>query len=217
MQRVTEPELMEDAEQAEIYAGADFSEANTLFIQTLLTHMPVLDGLNILDIGCGPGDICLTLADQFPDARIYGVDGSEAMLNIARRQVNPRGNAPQFLRYTLPDHELPTVFFDVILSNSMLHHLHHPQVLWQSIIQLARPGCRICVMDLFRPDSTELAQAIVNRYAADEHEILRRDFYHSLLAAFRPTEVEQQLQEASLSQLQTSIISDRHLLVAGHL
>lgn len=106
---------------------------------------------------------------------------------------------------------------DVILSNSLLHHLHNPQVLWQCIIELARPGCRVCVMDLVRPDSTKQASAIVNQYAADEHEILKQDFYHSLLAAFRPDEVVQQLRTASLSRLQTSIISDRHLLVAGRL
>ena len=35
------------------------------------------------------------------------------------------------------------------------------------------------MMDLLRPDSPEEAQAIVNRYAAKEPEILRRDFYRS--------------------------------------
>ncbi len=217
MQRITEPELMDDVEQAEAYASADFSEANSLFIETLLTQKPELNHLNILDIGCGPGDICLTLAERFAEARICGIDGSEAMLNIARKKIGQRGKQPVFLQYTLPNHNLPAASFDVILSNSLLHHLHNPQILWQSIIELARPGCRICVMDLFRPDSARQAQEIVNRYAANEREVLKKDFYHSLLAAFRPDEVNSQLQMASLSGITARIISDRHLLVTGRL
>ncbi len=220
MQRITEPELMDDAEQAAAYAAADFSAPNALFIESLLALQPDLNHLSVLDIGCGPGDICLALAAQFPDACICGIDGSVAMLDIARQKRDDRnsglhGGGPEFLHYVLPEHDLPAASVDVILSNSLLHHLHEPQVLWQSVIGLGRPGCRVCVMDLLRPDSIRQAREIVNRHAAGEHEVLKRDFYHSLLAAFRPAEVQDQLVAASLSQLEVRVVSDRHLLVSG--
>ena len=53
-------------------------------------------------------------------------------------------------------------------------------------------------------------------YCGDEPEILQRDFYHSLLAAYRPDEVSDQLMEANLADLEVRIASDRHLLVTGY-
>ena len=56
---------------------------------------------------------------------------------------------------------------------------------------------------------------VVDTYAAGEPEILRRDFFHSLCAAFEPREVEMQLEAAGLSGLAVAVISDRHLVVQG--
>jgi hypothetical protein len=47
---------------------------------------------------------------------------------------------------------------------------------------------------LLRPDSPEAAQAIVDQYASGEPEVLRRDFYNSLLAAFTEDEIGAQFE-----------------------
>ena len=70
-------------------------------------------------------------------------------------------------------------------------------------------------MDLLRPASPEEAQAIVDRYAADEPEILRRDFYNSLLAAFTEDEIASQLARMNLTRLLIDVIDDRHWVVGG--
>ncbi|MFM7119411.1 MAG: SAM-dependent methyltransferase, partial [Gammaproteobacteria bacterium] len=99
----------------------------------------------------------------------------------------------------------------------LLHHLHAPQVLWQTVRNAARSGATVVVMDLLRPPSPAAARDIVQRYAACEPEVLQTDFYHSLCAAFTPDEVRDQLAEAGLSSLTVAIVSDRHLLVSGRL
>jgi hypothetical protein len=71
------------------------------------------------------------------------------------------------------------------------------------------------VADLRRPQTTAVARRMVDTYAAGEPDILRRDFYHSLCAAFEPREVEAQLEAAGLSELAVAVISDRHLVVHG--
>jgi len=63
-----------------------------------------------------------------------------------------------------------------VLSNSLLHYLHDPQVLWQSIRKAAKPGAIVLVMDLLRPSSAGWAESLVAAYAADVPEPLRRDF-----------------------------------------
>jgi hypothetical protein len=72
-------------------------------------------------------------------------------------------------------------------------------------------------MDLLRPASPEDARAIVDRYAAREPAILRRDFFNSLLAAFTDDEVAAHLAELNLSRLVIDVPDDRHWIVAGRL
>ena len=71
-------------------------------------------------------------------------------------------------------------------------------------------------MDLFRPETEEDARSIVEFVSGGEPEILKRDFYSSLLAAFTPAEVEDQLRRAGLA-LTVDVVSHRHLRVRGML
>ena len=70
-------------------------------------------------------------------------------------------------------------------------------------------------MDLLRPSSREDARALVEQYAAEEPEILRVDFFNSLLAAYRLDEVENQLGAAGFEHLHLEVVTDRHFIVWG--
>jgi 2-polyprenyl-3-methyl-5-hydroxy-6-metoxy-1,4-benzoquinol methylase len=217
MQRIVEPEIMDDLLQVQAYADADFSEPNANFVDLLIqNHGEHIQG-QCLDLGCGPGDICYRMARQFPDLHITGVDGSRRMLESALQAAawNEFSSRVTFEQHVLPSPNLSARQFDLITSNSLLHHLHDPQVLWQTISHSCKPGGAIQIMDLFRPQSAEHAKAIVDHYAVEEAEILKQDFYYSLLAAFTPDEVADQLKEANLNHLSIEVISDRHLLVHG--
>ncbi|MFU8877504.1 MAG: class I SAM-dependent methyltransferase, partial [Wenzhouxiangellaceae bacterium] len=119
-------------------------------------------------------------------------------------------------RARLPEHGLTPHSFDAVVSNSLLHHLPDPTILWHSIRELARPGAWVQVMDLARPDNADTVARLVDLYAAGEPDLLRRDFSNSLHAAWRVEEINDQLAEAGL-RLQCRQISDRHWQVAGFL
>jgi hypothetical protein len=70
-------------------------------------------------------------------------------------------------------------------------------------------------MDLLRPASLADARVLVRTHAASEPPVLQRDFYNSLLAAYRPDEVHEQLVEAGLDGFAVETVSDRHLVVFG--
>ena len=220
MRRQPEPELMLEEEQARAYAQADFEEPHSRFIELFARSFPEENAAGyVLDLGCGPADITVRFARAYPHSSIHGVDGSEAMLKfgfeaIGREQLEER---VQLIHRYLAAKQLPRQKYDVIISNSLLHHLRDPAVLWQSINQFARPEAPIFIMDLMRPASQSQAKELTETHAAGEPEILKQDFYRSLLAAYRPEEIKSQLQGAGLAHFCVEVISDRHIIVWGRL
>jgi SAM-dependent methyltransferase len=220
MQRIPEPELMDEFEQARAYAEADFSEPNERFVGLFESEFPGMRSGVVLDLGCGPGDITLRLARRNPGLHVDGLDGSRHMLAFgeARLREEPALAARvRFIQGILPGAKLPLERYDAITSNSLLHHLHDPRVLWRAVLDHGAPGAAVLIMDLCRPESTVAAQEIVEAYAGEEPEVLKRDFYNSLCAAFDPHEVREQLAGSGLGALEVRTVSDRHMVVAGRL
>ena len=218
MERIPEPELMNEDAQARAYAQADFEEPHAQFIALFgdcFAGAPVTGA--VLDLGCGPADISIRFARAFPDCCVHGLDGAAAMLRYGREAVRAAHltERVRLLQGYLPGAALPQAHYDIIISNSLLHHLADPMVLWQEINARAVPGTRTFIMDLMRPHDRGAAQALVDIYAEGEPEVLRRDFFNSLLAAYRPEEVEAQLAQAELGWLEVRAVSDRHLVVSG--
>jgi ubiquinone/menaquinone biosynthesis C-methylase UbiE len=218
MKRIPEPELMDDDEQAEAYHGADFSEAHDRFVALFRERFPVGSWKSpVLDLGCGNADVTLRFAAAFPGSAIDGVDGAESMLRLGRQAVAQRGVSDRVRLYQahLPMDRPPRDGYGAVISNSLLHHLDDPMTLWSSITGFAQKGAAVLIMDLIRPADAGEAARLVDRYAGDAPEVLRRDFYNSLCAAYRPTEVEGQLERAGLVGFAVEQVSDRHFIVAG--
>ena len=218
MQRIPEPELMEDDLQALAYAQADFEAPHRLCLELLCQSCPDLPSSGTaLDLGCGPADITLRFARTFPDWQVEGVEGATAMLRYGHQAVAQAGlqDRVRLIQAHLPTPQLPQTRYDLVFSNSLLHHLADPMVLWGTVNHWTLPGAPVFVMDLMRPKSREHAQQLVKDYAADEPDVLRQDFCNSLLAAYEPEEVRGQLVQAGLEHLQVRVVSDRHLIVWG--
>ena len=215
MLRTLEPEIMDDEQQALVYARADFSSSNQWYVDHLVADYPDHLG-KVIDIGCGPGDVMLRLAAARPDIRITAIDGSASMIDLACKAVrgaNLQGRITAMQGY-IPGLALDEHSFDAILSKDLLHHLPEPVVLWNEAKRLGRSGAVVYVMDLIRPATTQAAREIVETVAPDEHPILKEDFYNSLCAAFTVEEAKAQLRQAGLP-LDVAQVSDRHMVVKG--
>ncbi|WP_447603764.1 class I SAM-dependent methyltransferase [Nitrospira sp. Nam80] len=216
MERTPEPELMDDVAQAKAYAAADFSRENQDFVNLFREYFPDWTAGHVIDLGCGPADIPIRFARSYPGAQITAVDASGPMIALAEEAVKSAGFADRIrLRCERFQQLALGEPGDAALSNSLLHHLPNPLQFWYRLKQLVKPGSAVLVMDLLRPESTEAARALVERYAADEQPILKRDFYHSLLAAYTEDEVAAQLAEMNLSRLLIDVPDDRHWVVGG--
>ncbi len=137
MKRIIEPELMEDEVRAKAYSDADFEAEHSQIVQLLDIVFGSIDiSGEILDLGCGPGDVTFRIARRFPKANITAIDGSEVMIKIANErkmlETDIAGRV-DFVQAMVPSSNIPNKSYDLILSTSFLHHLHNPDVLWQTI------------------------------------------------------------------------------------
>jgi ubiquinone/menaquinone biosynthesis C-methylase UbiE len=217
MDRVLEPEVMDDMQQAMAYAQADFSSSNQMFVDDLVESYGSRLG-TVLDIGCGPGDIPIRLARAKSSVYVIAVDASEVMVSLAHEAAETTNllQRVRVVRGRIPGLRLRAGGFDAIVSKDLLHHLPDPMVLWEEIKRLGRPGVVVYVMDLFRPETQEAARQIVESVSGGESEVLKRDFYNSLLAAFTPDEVRDQLRRGGLG-LEVDVVSERHMRIRGML
>lgn len=227
MERIPEPQLMDDWAQAKAYAESDFSEPHNAYVAKFQETFPSFAdrfwGTHVVDLGCGTADPAIRFARAFPRIDIHGIDGSYPMLFYGRRAlINLKevmvAKRIKLKEAMLPDHGFNSPAFHAVISNSLLHHLPDPQVLWRSVFELALPGAPIFIMDLMRPDSKEAARKLVEMHSLPtDPELMKKDFYNSLLAAFEPAEVEEQLDQSDLRDyhIHVDVISNRHLLVHG--
>lgn len=207
---------MEDPAQVRAYAAADFSQENQGFVDRFREYFPDFSEGHVLDLGCGPGDIPIRFARAVSGCRITGIDASAPMVQLADNAVQQAGLPGRitFRCERFQDFAGANVA-DAAISNSLLHHVPNPLQFWHKLRLAVKPGSPVLVMDLLRPESSGQAQGIVDRYASDAPDILRRDFYNSLLAAFTEDEISSQLAQMNLTRLLIDVIDDRHWVVGG--
>ncbi len=219
--RRPEPEVMADDAEAIAYACADFAQVNQAFVDRLCQLAAGIDSAQAIDLGTGPADIVLRVARALPRWHIVALDASPAMLRLARQAISACPEPAAFtsrVEFVLADAKntgLPAHSFDVIFSNSILHHITETGRFWAEVKRLAKPGSLLFVRDLARPADERAARRIVEQYADGESDMLREEYYRSLLSAYTPDEIRSQLRAAGLDGMDVAMATDRHVDVFG--
>jgi len=186
---------METKEQASAYAQANFAESNSLFLKKLFESYPVSNETKILDVGCGDGEIPIAIYKR-KNSHITALDGSSLMLNeLTRKMSINKINNIKVVCQKYEDNDFEEKSFDLVISNSVLHHVKSPINFWEMSLNLIKHNGRIIVMDLFRPTDEKYLLNILNQYGGASH-VLKKDFENSLRAAYTIQEVEDQLSQA---------------------
>ena len=216
--RQPEEEFVDLAHEAEAYAHADFSEVNDSFVGRLAELVSDEEALAI-DLGTGPADIPVRLARVRVGWKIVAVDASPTMLSFAEERIEDEDLADRIELKLVDAKKTPFEedSFDVVFSNSILHHLTDVAAFWKEVVRIARPGAFVFLRDLVRPATLADAQAIVSRDAASESPTLQEEYYRSLLSSWTPREVREHLDAAGLDMLKVEPSLPDHLDVYGRL
>jgi len=105
----------------------------------LFAMLRVSEGLRVVDLGCGTGELTLRLAQQLPGSDVFGIDSSPEMLAKAGALARPG------LRFERRAIEEVIGEWDVVFSHAALQWVEGHEELMRRLWSLVRPGGQIAV------------------------------------------------------------------------
>jgi trans-aconitate 2-methyltransferase len=96
----------------------------------------------VLDAGCGSGEVTAALAQRVPNGRVYAVDGSPRMVELARRRTS--GDSPLRCVWVadLLELEVPEPV-DLVFSTATFHWIADHERLFERLHAALKPGGRL--------------------------------------------------------------------------
>jgi arsenite methyltransferase len=150
------------------------------------------EGEIVLDLGSGGGiDVLLSAKRVGPTGLAYGVDMTDEMLELARRNAAEAGvTNVRFLKGEIESIPLPRDSVDVVISNCVVNLSTDKPAVLREVYRVLRPGGRIGISDVVAED----------RLSPDERA-QRGSYVGCIAGALSKAEYERGLEEAGFSRV----------------
>src|SRR5438067_804739 len=208
--RVLEPEVMDSAQEARDYDAMDHAQVNRAFVADLLAVCKPRG--NILDVGTGTAQIPIEFCRQSREGRIVAIDAARHMLEVAKFNVR-RAGLYERIEVQFNDAKgllFPDRSFDLVMSNSIVHHIPEPFAVLKEMVRVQRPSGSIFVRDLLRPPDDATVKHLVATYAAGANAHQQKMFDDSLRAALTLEEMRALVTRLAFDPKTVQQTSDRH-------
>jgi SAM-dependent methyltransferase len=118
------------------------------------------EGETVLDLGSGGGiDVLLSARRVGPSGYAYGVDMTDEMLELARRNAADAGATNvEFVKGTIEAIPLPDASVDVVISNCVVNLAADKSAVLAEVARVLRPGGRIGITDIVAEDQLTVEQ-----------------------------------------------------------
>lgn len=116
-----------------------FQEERSKPFEDLKALIDIRDNMSVIDLGCGTGELTLSLKDMLPGSTVLGIDSSQEMLEMAKNKSVP---GLSFKLLGIQDIEDE---WDLIFSNAAIQWLPDHSELILKLISHLRPGGQITI------------------------------------------------------------------------
>lgn len=167
--------------------GVDFStgQARQRVVANLLPPE-----LTVADLGCGTGYFGRALLGLC--SKLICVDGSEGMIEVARRHLSPAppGTEVDFRIGSLDALPIEDATLDGVVCGMVLHHLPEIDAALSEMFRVLKPGGTVCVLELGPHKETWMREALGDRHLGLESRDVLQSFERCGLEGIRLEEVE---------------------------
>jgi SAM-dependent methyltransferase len=111
----------------------------------LLPHLR--PGVDLLDVGCGPGTITVDLAQRAAPGRVVGIDASAEAIDAARSAADEAGAAVELAVGDVYALDQPDAAFDVVHAHQVLQHVGDPVAALREMRRVCRPDGVVAARD----------------------------------------------------------------------
>jgi ubiquinone/menaquinone biosynthesis C-methylase UbiE len=132
-------------------------------------------GVDVLDVGCGPGTITADFATRVAPGRVIAIDNAPEILDVARDTARERGveNAT-FAVGDVYQLDLPDGSFDVVHAHQLLQHLTDPVSALREMRRVCKPGGVVAARDSdYAAMTWHPPSAALDRWLELYHDITR--------------------------------------------
>ena len=103
----------------------------------LASRVEISEPRRVIDLGCGPGNSASVLAERWPNADIAGLDNSDSMIDVARKeQPHRRWIAADIWNWIRTEEAQ----FDLIFSNAALQWVSDHAALYPKLLERVAKG-----------------------------------------------------------------------------
>jgi ubiquinone/menaquinone biosynthesis C-methylase UbiE len=168
-------------------------------IASYLTNQ--VHGGHLLDIGTGPGWLLLEIHKLNPGLKLYGLDISQAMVELARKNLTGVTTALKLANVNATGYE--DNFFDAVVCSGSFYLWDQPERGLEEIHRILKPGCSAHLFETNRDYDREAYKAAL-KVNMEREGFAMRLFGPLLLAkalpmAYRPAEVETIVEQTSFA------------------
>lgn len=108
----------------------------------LAALIEIMPGLEVIDLGCGTGELTRKLADMLPDSKVMGVDSSKEMLDDAREFENEH---VRFEERSIEEQLQSGMQWDLVFSNAAIQWVEDHKSLFPEIISSIKSGGQLVI------------------------------------------------------------------------
>lgn len=189
--RTPEPMIMNDDNQTQQfyqYGLADTALKAAYLFHTRLACKTIKHCQRVLDLGTGPANQLSLIAQLNPHVQFVGVDLSESMIRIAKKNCSDMGlKNVDFIQDDITQlAKIPNHSFDGVISSVALHHLNSVpdlEATFKNIKRVLSNNAAVYITDFLLLKNKKSIEYLLS-LSLNQPDIFRLDYKNSLKAAF---------------------------------